>query len=704
MKRALAALVIILTAGVVAAERPVGLSILDEGYPRALFFRRAEGIAASGNATFEEWDATFSRLNGVIGKCLDEEVLGRSKNVDFFRRFKQAHPEQLLLVHLNGNCRDTSFGVERYFAGHWLYFQGCGLARDLASDESTIHVDDASLFMTEIFKRKNRNDDIALCRLDADGKSDWSAVEHVRLVSIDARANTLKVERGLYGSKAMAFVAGKTYAAPHATVPPPAEMGNMRWVYNLASTCPRDAKGKTAGEVFAEEIGEWFSPGGPCDLLDGVAFDVSFFYPRVPRNNFRQIDADADGLADNGVIGSVQEYGLGVNDFYVALRKTLGPDRLITADGQDSGNQRAFGLMNGMESEGFPVHRDQQIVDWSGAINRQLFWRDRGAEPRFNYILHKYQEGKRGAWQPPYNITRLVLAATMMTDSVSVVGIMPPIEGEELHGVWDELRAGVEWKPNWLGKPAGATKRLAKLSPDLLKGRSIARDPMSWPRWTSESLGVSTRREGEKLIVSRGGDDPSKIPPPMVVTFNGPALEAGDVTVCLTLSADADHATGDAPRLIQATFASRRPGEEAPKNAKKTKAAPGKAFDPETFHSTPVMTLVDGTPFEAAFCFRGVAEGPFALTFEIEGGAPVYILNLTVHNTTDAMAREFEHGVVVVNPSLEAKVFGMAELFPGAKLRRIKGSPDQDPKTNNGEPVGKMLTLEGRDAIFLKKD
>lgn len=58
--------------------------------------------------------------------------------------------------------------------------------------------------------------------------------------------------------------------------------------------------------------------------------------------------------------------------------------------------------------------------------------------------------------------------------------------------------------------------------------------------------------------------------------------------------------------------------------------------------------------------------------------------------------RDFEHGVVLVNPGMWRKV---AELEPG--LRRFTGH--QDPSWNNGRPV-RRLTLAGKDGVVLVRD
>jgi hypothetical protein len=141
-----------------------------------------------------------------------------------------------------------------------------------------------------------------------------------------------------------------------------------------------------------------------------------------------------------------------------------------------------------------------------------------------------------------------------------------------------------------------------------------------------------------------------------------------------------------------------------------------------------VMTWANGQWFESGFYFRPVGqtllsghphEQPSStagqtrvsglrkvvdLTFEFEGGEPVWLSDLTAHAAADAIARDYEHGVVLANPSTRPFNFDVAALFPGAKLRRLQGSPDQDPKTNDGAPAGATVTVGPRDALFLMKE
>ena len=66
---------------------------------------------------------------------------------------------------------------------------------------------------------------------------------------------------------------------------------------------------------------------------------------------------------------------------------------------------------------------------------------------------------------------------------------------------------------------------------------------------------------------------------------------------------------------------------------------------------------------------------------------------------SDVMFRRFEHGVVLLNASVEPVSFDLGILFPGVKLRRISGT--QDPSVNTGALTPPVVTVLRRDALIL---
>jgi len=119
---------------------------------------------------------------------------------------------------------------------------------------------------------------------------------------------------------------------------------------------------------------------------------------------------------------------------------------------------------------------------------------------------------------------------------------------------------------------------------------------------------------------------------------------------------------------------------------------------------TRFMTWLNERDFTATFYFPNVATKSVALYFEIESGEPVWLVALTAHAYPDVTYREFEHGLVVANPSRRRYTFDLGSLFPGRRYRRLRGTRLQDPETNNGKPVGTRLVLGAKDALFLVLD
>lgn len=449
--------------------------IRGEDYPRAFFFRGAEGPPSNPKTTYEAWESDFSRLMGIMGKCLDEEVIGReARNPEFFSRFKRQHPEQVVLLHFNGNSRDPRHFTEKYFPGHWTYRRATKILDDVPPQqgESTIRVESASDFLVGAGRYRTSNDDIALFAMTSEGKHDWAHCEQVQLVAVDKKASTIRVKRGCYGTRPLAFKAGASRAAAHAVEGPWGKFNNLLWYYNFSSHCPKDPEGKTCADRLVDDLAAWFGKGGKLAEFDGLEFDVMF--------NETHGDTDGDGEPDNGVIAGINNYGIGVIGFARQLRNRMGEDFIIQGDGAlgpgGRRSQRAFGILNGIESEGFPNLNDWDFQDWSGGLNRHAFWHANGRAPAFSYVNHKWNEpvpGKPGEQENPevpFSRHRLSFAGAQFTDAAICYSFAPPRDPGGKFGIWDELRCGTDNKLGWLGKPEGPAVRLAAKAPDLLGG------------------------------------------------------------------------------------------------------------------------------------------------------------------------------------------------------------------------------------------
>ncbi len=526
------------------AAAPPDLSLFDGHYPRAFFFRSCEGGPSRRGTTYEEWAADYGRLMGIIGKALDEEVIGReASNPEWFTRFKRDHPRQVVLLHFNGNARDPRHGTGEYFPGHWIYRTAVAISADVPAEtgESVIQVSDPSDFQVQTGRYKISNDDIALFGLTPEGTHDWTHCEQVQLVSIDRPARTIRVRRGCYGTKPLAFKAGRARAAAHMVEGPWGKTNHLLWYYNFTTHCPRDPQGRTCADHLVDDLAAWFGPGGKLEAFDGLEFDVMW--------NETRGDTDGDGRSDNGVVAGVNHYGIGMLDFARQLRSRLGDRRIIQGDGAlgpgGIRSQRALGSLNGIESEGFPNLHDWVFDDWSGGLNRHSFWQANARPPVFHYINHKWVQGipgKPGEHEPPavpFARHRLSFAAAQFTDAAVTYAFTPPGDGGGRLAIWDELVGGRLNAPGWLGKPLGPAVRLAARTPDLLAG-------MGAP--PGEAL---AHRIGRAAVGAPGA---VTITPAAAGSFSISNLpvHGNDLLVLLTVSAQPRASyPADMPRLLQ---------------------------------------------------------------------------------------------------------------------------------------------------------
>lgn len=654
------------------------LRILQEDYPRVFFFRQSEGYAAQPAISYEKWENTFEKLMGIEGKVLDEEVIGREKrNIDFFTRFKKSSPEQLVLLHFNGNARDPRWRAERFFDGHWIYYNGARITADVSAQEgvSEIAVSNPNLFRVGIGRYRDKNEDIGLCELDEYGKPNWHRAEQVQLISVDTAKKTIRVRRACYGSRPRSFEAGKAYAAAHMSEGPWGKRNNLMWYYNYSTASPTDSNGRRCAEVLADHLAGLFDEGAELAVFDGVEFDVLKHECGGSRRG-RGPDCDADGEPDGGYINGVNTYGNGVIDFCRALRERLGDDRIIQADGMSSRNQRAFGILNGIESEGWPHLSDWAISDWSGGLNRHFFWDRNGREPVFNYINHKYKTngarpGERVNPEVPFSTHRLVFAAGMFVNAAFCYSLPPKSDPGKLIGIWDEFRMGTADRIGWLGGPVGPAVRMAAKTPDLLEAEGRPVNPGLVARFNPRAFREADafRIEGKRGLARirfRLSDVPCKGP---------------DLVVLLTARGQCrQNCRPEAARLMKVAAVS----EGRPVG-----------------RSDGVMAFINDKSFESSYYFCNLEADKIDLEFTVEGIEPVWIEQIAVYAHPDAMYREFENGIVLANPSPRPYTFDLTELFQRRRFRRLQGSQRQDPVVNNGSVVGNRVKLGGKDGLFL---
>ncbi|MGH3146920.1 MAG: hypothetical protein ACRDTR_14090, partial [Rubrobacter sp.] len=651
---------------------------------------------------YEDWESRYLPLDGIVGKVLNEAHYYTGKNnLPYFLRFKNQNPSKMVMLHYNGTGRRaTDEATTRFYSGHFLYYEGTKLTQAISSrTQSVLHVADTSVF--NLKRSMGLPDDIAITRVDANGKPRWETAEHVRLERINARDKTITVRRHLYGTRAKTFPRG-SYLAAHVTTGPyrydDAPQNNVPlWNYNFSSVCPRDAQRRNCGDALAAYLGEKLGPSGELATFDGIIFDVfswiiRFGYP------IQDIDVNTDGRADRGMIGGVNVVSKGALAFLQKLRERL-PGKLLLADGHiPRESQRGFGHLNGIESEGYPDKYDFKLDHLSRGENIFDFWKENSGSPPLNYVNFKYKQRKperyRNTFIEPnlsedrsYRKLRLALASAHFTDTAFAYGgeeALPPEvvwrEKDVRVRVFDEVWRGTDQVPHWLGQPLGPPVHLAEQATDLFNAKGE-----NWPELfvaRFEGEGVAFSRASGPIMILRSTQ--AGRPPEMSFVLPGIEVTGKDLFVSLRLRAEPlEGYPASVPRRVD-VYAVPEGGVASPDNRE--------------------FTWAGGDSFAASLYFQDVGAGTVDLKFDVEGEQQVYFERITAHSAADGRYREYEGGVVFANPSTRNFTFNAGSLFAGATLRRLQGSANQDPATNNGGLVGDKLTLPARDGLFVVKE
>lgn len=640
-------------------------------FPTSFFFRTPQNLMETG---FKSWNQEFSRVNGIITKAVKEEIFSEKMDQaqSFTKRYKEKQADQLVLLHLNGRSRDPHDANEQYFAGHWLYLPGCNLSSKAEVADSIIYVDDTQLFKTEIQKKGRwiTHDQICLVPLNEKGEKDWYKAEQVSLISINHQKGYLVVKRGQFSTRARPFKKCLTYVAPHAHKGPFAE--HLLWEYNMSVACPRDSLGRTAADVFVQEIANWVRPEGVLHHIDGIAFDVTDF-DRHGLCKGRQVDINNDGGGDNGRVGSRNLHGEGMYAFFEQLRNVLGDDIILTADGHNPESQRAIGVLNGIESEGLCTYNDPYRA-WSKTINYLNYWQQFTINrPSFNYIAIK--DVTPDPVLPHWSSERFGMGTAVCLGTAFTESLKKQKHGHHHYAVKDETVCGVKQQKHWLGKP------IADMQTHFVKDSGMVSIDLK-----SESihlLNAHSKVISNGIYLEKNDADHA-----MRLIFKDIQLPYTDLF--FTLEAIAMDSLSGFPSAVPHKFYVEVIGTS------------------DKAHNASKLYSFVGThdSFKSVFYHRNQFHQSVDVHLVFETPISVKLRDIRIERATPVVYREFENGVVVVNPSVRSIQIDVNKLFPELRLKRIKGTPAQlqwDPyQYNTGKPVENELTLEPVDAIFLE--
>lgn len=674
------------------------LDIFQYGHPRVFSFRN-DYLAQWGYDTFY---STVVQTQGAAPKCLAEERILSQQNLPQMQQFAIEHPEKIILNHFSFDGMMVNYVPESYdffSKEHWCYYPGTYLEESLLPEDSIVNLVTASRFLAPNNDgTAYKNDVVIIIPLDSLGKKNWTNAEYAAIKQIDN--NSLTLLRGLFNTVPNEFPAG-SYIAPtfsHSGWNLGHELQGYRgdetyFFYNWSADCPLDSLGRDCSDAFTEFYETMFKRGGKFERFHGVMADVwRGNNDDRPINQSeiysRKIDHNVDGKADGGF--DERGYNLiayGQHDFARKFRKLLGPDRIWTADGNGSHWPRAIPFLSGIESEGFDYHHDAFLKGWSGAINRFSYYKNNlDQENQFNVAVPKildYEEEFPDNEKTHHLLRRLARAATTILELNNCANGVKT--GEKTPNFWlaDDYVMGVADSAQWLGEPVGEIIRPAQDSADLLDGAGQNLSSSFVTNWSSTDANIFIE---EEALCVEGIDEGIGVTQERMHIQFPMNIPEGDLFIRFKVKADSLRAfTADFPRYFFVKLN-------------------GLQSTVWTWKTLEGMAGSSGYE-EMSFYYRQAGPANVNIEIEFEGYEKVWIKDFTVHNAQDVMAREFEQGVVLVNPSANPFLFELDQLFPDKSFRFIEGHEYEDfLGINNGNPIQGPILLNAHTGKFLVKE
>jgi len=644
---------------------------LPESFPIPMTFWSFMKCPADQYAKRLEEQAPYPIVHGV----------GPYKLENLCRVVKERWPEKIVI-------RQSAYGglgaqlAGKVWPGHFLYKVGTKLAADLQPEDTGLRVENIKCIFKSQAELTARAFPLTftIYALDNEGKPDWNHAEMVTLKSV-GKDGELTVKRGAWGSKPLAFEAGRAVAATNMM------FWTRQFQMNFSLQCPRGGPDNlTAAEWFARHEAEEVKRTG----ADGIEFDVGRWTWGNPANN--PLDCDNNLVADYGYLDGVCSFGLGGRVFFRELRKLLGPNKIIQVDSNQAASLRGWDYLNGVQMECFPA--ENRFERFSEVFTHLRRWSENaGASPKFSYGFSKtattlYANARLPDGSPTDFRFRVGLAADCLVGmphpflSLSDIEFDPANETEKNKEVtsspgvfdWDEYHGGDlnDWQ--WLGKPlAPAKQHIDDLSPDdLFAG-------VSWEWKVAKGFEAECRTEGgvASATVKRM---PEKTHPSdlwfgvQLQPSSKPALKP-EIEYTLEFDVRGDDRWDYAGQIF----------ERVPRAVMISGIGEGRASvnaESKWYHCLLSMTTMNAPDPNIAF---GVSE-QIGLT-EIknirlyEGGA-------------ERWSRDFEHGKILLNMTRRPWKCDI-----GTGYRRLKGT--LCPEVNNGEKVDGVIEVPAWDAVFL---
>ncbi len=641
--------------------------IFKNEFPKTIVFRGE--YVGSVHTNCNVWSNGLIHSDGVFKKYVswDEHVAANPVTRDWVSQYAKDNPEKLMLIHYNfREHRNDQPGVSDLFSpAHRVTFSGTNLSADIDASTTAVSVNKASLFNLTYPDGSFRYPCVLIVALDGNGNRLWDQSEIVLLKSVDIDSNVLTVEREHALTTAKAYFEG-TYIAPIST-----RLGNSGvFDVNLSESCPV-IDGKTAADVILDQLKAILTDNDALiPDLQGISYDVLKWKPR-----FDFVDTNNDGISDGGIINGEDKWRNGAIDLLARIREAFSEDKyVLTCDGWEHGDQRSLNLLNGMESEGLISNQDAYRA-FSTPINTFTFWQERcTSDYKLNYVATKVKNSIDIPNEDNY--------IRFASGTATCLGVAFTRWHQDYDPVKDEIIAGTENKTHWLGQPMGGMIRLAKNAPDELDGAGV--DLTSAFMTGLQGVNCSVIKDGNSIVVTGNqGSDHCEL------KINDLRLGQAnkDLTIYFEIEEVGNAAAYPIPRIVEAHMDGLPSYEETSTE--------------NEMHNGLYGFFTVGPATQMSLYYRKAGGRNLDLTLDIEGAGSVRIKNFTVHAHTQAIAREFENGAVLVNPSLDEMSFNLRELFPDFFFKKIDGV--SHPDYNDGSYLGGTVAVPPKNALFIQK-
>lgn len=655
---------------------------LPESYPIAMTFKASDKLKADSSAFRKRLDEQTPYAWIHAPGMAEKSTQTRNKLSNKIITLQDAY----------GGISEAQF--RQAWPGHLLYKAGTLLSKDISPGDNTIFVQD----LNRIAKNKKRVNKInkkaplalTIYALDEKGAPDWSKAEHVIVDAVDNQK--IIIERGQWGTKPLAFKAGKTVVATHMM------FWSRQWQLNFSLDCPRGGPGNlTAAEWFAQLIAKRISEA----KADGIEFDVARWTWGYPEAN--PMDANNDLVPDYGYINGINSFGLGGQVFFRELRKIVGPDKIIQADSNDAMlGVRGWHYLNGIQMESFPYANDYDRFS-PAFLHLRLWVNNAEALPKVSYPFTKAPTTVFANNRMPDG-SKTDFRFRIGFASACLLGMPHPFaslkntrfdpanantggddDKNENFGAfnWDEYHGGDLNDWHWLGRPQGpAQQELSALDKTDLLAKT------GW-QWAIDNGFTADPSQAQTTYSANVKQIPSgMLPERMWTGMRLMPKDGGPKTLVpgreYTLEFDAQGS--DAWQYAGQNF------DRVPRMITIGGAIAGK-------ENRPLSVLADSEWRTYRISFIAAPTRSITPVFGVaEQIGKTAIRNIKLYaGGAERWSREFEKGLVLLNMTNEPWKVAVRKNH----YKRLKGS--QAPEINNGQPVENEVIVPAHDALFLVK-